>query len=125
MDPSHNHNNHHQCLEVSPHCPQHGRYPHHHLQLSPNCPLHGHLLPPCPSHFHPIPLPHNPKVNPPIPPPEADADSKSQLLMMQDGNEQYEDEFIYVLTDEWKDFFAKSEAKRKLAKKQAKKKGKD
>ncbi|MFS7888561.1 hypothetical protein Hanom_Chr00s000001g01596671 [Helianthus anomalus] len=101
MDPSHNHH-HHQCLEVSPHCPQHGHYPHHHLQLSPNCPLHGHLLPPCPSHFHPIPLPHNPNVNPP---PEADADSKSQVLL---------NSFIYVLTDEWKDLFAKSEAKRRL-----------
>ncbi|GJW93561.1 ribonuclease H-like domain-containing protein [Tanacetum coccineum] len=45
--------------------------------------------------------------------------------MMQDMTEEADDEeFTYVLTDEWKEFFAKSEAKRRLAKKQAKKKGK-
>ncbi|CAA3010342.1 Hypothetical predicted protein [Olea europaea subsp. europaea] len=38
--------------------------------------------------------------------------------------EEEEEEPIFVLTDEWKEFFAKSEAKRRLAKKQAKKKGK-
>ncbi|KAI3694391.1 hypothetical protein L1987_77356 [Smallanthus sonchifolius] len=53
----------------------------------------------------------------------SDAKSKSEALMMQDRNE--EEEFIFVLTDEWKELFAKSEAKRRLAKKQAKKKGKD
>lgn len=36
-----------------------------------------------------------------------------------------EEEFEFVLTDEWKEFFAKSEAKRRLAKKHAKRKGKD
>ena len=35
--------------------------------------------------------------------------------MMQDMNEEDADvEFTYVLTDEWKEFFAKSEAKRRL-----------
>nr|GEW01658.1 uncharacterized protein [Tanacetum cinerariifolium] len=43
--------------------------------------------------------------------------------MMQDMTEEADDEeFTYVLTDEWKEFFAKSEARRRLAKKQAKKK---
>ncbi|KAK8541596.1 hypothetical protein V6N13_137802 [Hibiscus sabdariffa] len=39
--------------------------------------------------------------------------------------EDEEEEPIFVLTDEWREFFAKSEAKRKLEKKQAKKKQKN
>ncbi|XP_048422708.1 transcription factor MafB-like [Pyrus x bretschneideri] len=38
--------------------------------------------------------------------------------------EEEDDEPIFVLTDEWKEFLAKCEAKRKLEKQQAKKKGK-
>ncbi|KAI7756065.1 hypothetical protein M8C21_032466, partial [Ambrosia artemisiifolia] len=123
---------HHQCLQLSPHCPQHAayRFPpnthhHHHLHLSPDCPLHRHLLllPPCPLHtptFHPInqssiPFPQNTNFDPI--PPEAEHGNEQQ--------EEDDEEFTYVLTDEWKDFFAKSEAKRRLAKKQGKKKGKD
>ncbi|KAJ0110560.1 hypothetical protein Patl1_01542 [Pistacia atlantica] len=36
--------------------------------------------------------------------------------------EEAAEEPVFVLTDEWREFFAASEAKRKLAKKQAKKK---
>ncbi|TQD76237.1 hypothetical protein C1H46_038264 [Malus baccata] len=36
--------------------------------------------------------------------------------------EEEDDDPVFVLTDEWKEFFAKSEAKRKLEKQQAKKK---
>ncbi|KAK9075975.1 hypothetical protein SSX86_004305 [Deinandra increscens subsp. villosa] len=127
---------------------------HHHLELSPDCPLHGHLLPPCPIHtsnfhsnyhsatsfpiipnFSSFPPPRNPNFNNlnSVQPGE-DVNSKSEALMMNGRNEEDEDEnedvneeeeeFIFVLTDEWKEFFAKSEAKRRLAKKQAKKKGK-
>ncbi|XP_071696463.1 uncharacterized protein [Rutidosis leptorrhynchoides] len=143
----HHHHHHHQCLEVSPQCPQHGSgYPnihhhnhnhnHHHLQLSPNCPLHGHLLSPhvCPIHTLNTPIISNltsipnPNFTLSIPSLETNtANSISQPLMMQEMNEEYDDddeeEVIYVLTDEWKEFFAKSEAKRRLAKKQAKKEG--
>ncbi|KAI3772850.1 hypothetical protein L6452_04044 [Arctium lappa] len=115
---------------------------HHHLELSPGCPLHGYLLPYCPLHssnsyasnqsttsfpiipnFAPtIPPPQNPHLSNPnfnnldSIPPEADADSKSEALLMQEMNEEVEDEeeIIFVLTDEWKEFFAKSEAKRRL-----------
>ncbi|GJY39356.1 hypothetical protein Tco_0425720 [Tanacetum coccineum] len=116
--------NHHQCLEVLPHCPQHSSYfshPNtHHLNLSPACPLHGHLLPYCPLHSSNIHYPPNPNLNS-----LQLAYSKSEPMMMQDMTEEADDEeFTYVLTDEWKEFFAKSEAKRRLAKKQAKKKGK-
>lgn len=49
--------------------------------------------------------------------------------MMQEGTEEVaeedEEEPVFVLTDEWREFFAKSEAKRRLAKKQARKKGKN
>lgn len=38
--------------------------------------------------------------------------------------EEDDEEPVFVLTDEWMEFFAKSEAKRKLEKKQAKKKRK-
>ncbi|KAK8532426.1 hypothetical protein V6N12_053869 [Hibiscus sabdariffa] len=43
----------------------------------------------------------------------------------EEDEEEEEEEPIFVLTDEWREFFAKSEAKRKLEKKQAKKKQKN
>ncbi|WCJ37962.1 hypothetical protein M5689_019050 [Euphorbia peplus] len=39
-----------------------------------------------------------------------------------DNEDEQEDDPIFVLTDEWRDYFAKSEAKRKLEKQLAKKK---
>ncbi|KAB8951705.1 hypothetical protein FH972_026851 [Carpinus fangiana] len=46
--------------------------------------------------------------------------SEHEVLEEEDDD----DDPVFVLTDEWREFFAKSEAKRKLEKKQAKKKGK-
>ncbi|EPS68664.1 hypothetical protein M569_06107 [Genlisea aurea] len=46
---------------------------------------------------------------------------KSGEIELDDGGEEEEEEAVFVLTDEWRDFFAKSEANRNL---QAKKKGK-
>ncbi|KAM6575868.1 hypothetical protein CsatA_024195 [Cannabis sativa] len=47
--------------------------------------------------------------------------SEQEDYGLEEEEEEEEDELIFVLTDEWRDFFAKSEAKRKLEKKQAKK----
>ncbi|XP_009610779.1 uncharacterized protein [Nicotiana tomentosiformis] len=110
---------------------------HHHFQILHSCPLHSHMLqrnnhiPTCPLF---TPFPQNPQqispailpddLNPQISEPNGNfTDSR----MMQDEDqdlEDEEDEPMFVLTDEWRDFFAKSEAKRRLAKKQAKKKAK-
>ncbi|XP_031098742.1 forkhead box protein B2-like [Ipomoea triloba] len=120
----HNHHRHHLCP----------RHHHQHLHIVPNCPLHSLLLKP-PSHhspscplFSPFPNHLNPQPvsssqfsaisNLPVPFP-------LHAMMMQEENLEEEpdeeEEPIFVLTDEWRDFFAKSEAKRREAKKQAKK----
>lgn len=78
------------------------------------------------------PSPQNPEPVASIPPNSHSSfldnqpnESFDDSQMMQDNIEnvevEEEDDPIYVLTDEWRDFFAKSEAKRRLAKKQAKK----
>ncbi|PKI76749.1 homeobox-leucine zipper protein HOX21-like [Punica granatum] len=62
--------------------------------------------------------------------PQRDESLATQMSQEQEHNEQigedyddYDEEPVFVLTDEWKEFFAKSEAKRKQDKKRAKKKG--
>ncbi|XP_078167405.1 uncharacterized protein LOC144562117 [Carex rostrata] len=119
-------------------CTHHHHHHHHHLHLH----LHLHHL-----HFHAnqvpcnfslpssssslSPLPHSqtfsnqtsqgPDINLAtvsdleLPPQELAA-----INILEDNEEEEED--VYVLTDEWAEFFAKSEAKRQLAK-QNKKKG--
>ncbi|XP_055830302.1 uncharacterized protein LOC129899379 [Solanum dulcamara] len=113
---------------------------HHHFQILHNCPLHSYMLkrnkhvPTCPL-FTPSPLPLNPEqitpeallpedLNVQISEPNVSfTDSRMTQNEGQDFEDE-EDEPIFVLTDEWRDFFAKSEAKRRQAKKHAKKKGK-
>ncbi|XP_019180155.1 PREDICTED: forkhead box protein L2-like [Ipomoea nil] len=128
--PPHPHNHHRHQL-----CPRHH---HQHLHIVPNCPLHSFLLKP-PSHhspscplFSPFPNHLNPQPlsssqfpgipNLPVREPEI---TLSDAMMMQEENLEEEpdeeEDPIFVLTDEWRDFFAKSEAKRRQAKKQAKK----
>ncbi|EEF31301.1 conserved hypothetical protein [Ricinus communis] len=52
----------------------------------------------------------------------------SEMVLQEPEHDELEDEEdddpVFVLTDEWREFFAKSEAKRKLAKQNAKKKDK-
>ena len=38
----------------------------------------------------------------------------NEIENLEDENEEEEEDPIFVLTDEWREFFAKSEAKRKL-----------
>ncbi|MCD7452285.1 hypothetical protein HAX54_016117 [Datura stramonium] len=87
-------------------------------------------VPTCPL-FTPPPLPQNPEH---IIPEDLNMQQFSEpnfsftdSRMTQNEDQDLEDEEeepIFVLTDEWRDFFAKSEAKRRQAKKHAKKKGK-
>ncbi|XP_019462812.1 PREDICTED: histidine-rich glycoprotein-like [Lupinus angustifolius] len=111
------------------HCPLHPHRHHHHQhhRHCPHCPLHhrhhshgnfqSHLL------HNPLPLPTNPisgvvhhhhhhQPNTQI---------SEELEHIELDDEELDDEPVFVLTDEWREFFAKSEAKRKLEKKQNKK----
>ncbi|KAJ6687091.1 hypothetical protein OIU79_016761 [Salix purpurea] len=112
------------------------------------------LVPPPPSLVPTPPSPSAPALLPPPPPPSAAQHPKPILSypLVKDLNldsitsketsapdaqvlqepecdaleeeEEEEDDPIFVLTDEWREFFAKSEAKRKLEKQQGKKKEK-
>ncbi|KAL5562157.1 hypothetical protein UlMin_031904 [Ulmus minor] len=117
------------CFVPHHRCHNHHHHHHHHHLL---CPLnklhHHHCLSGCHRHLCPnfASFPQNPQ-------PRASHafspnfnkeahDSAPQALQDQENGElEEEDEPVFVLTDEWRNFFAESEAKRKLAKKQAKK----
>ncbi|KAL6214314.1 hypothetical protein ACLB2K_013750 [Fragaria x ananassa] len=128
----HHHHHHHHPLFLNPHHHHH----HHHF----NCHHHHHVRPSFTS------FPQNPEQPTPIPLPTNsnsetyglkgayDYNPTPQVLQEQnhDGvafeeeEEEDDEDPIFVLTDEWKEFFAKSEAKRKLGtpfleRKQAKK----
>ncbi|XAR60933.1 hypothetical protein NMG60_11034478 [Bertholletia excelsa] len=122
--PPHYHHHHSSCPLSFPHHHHH----HYHIHFSPHCPLHSRLIQPdtlvhaCPSSLQ-LPHPSPSQV------PESGEIYPCDALMMQGGNEgaieEDEEDPVFVLTDEWREFFAKSEAKRRSAKKQAKKKGKE
>ncbi|XP_021273886.1 SKI/DACH domain-containing protein 1-like isoform X1 [Herrania umbratica] len=122
----HHHHDHHLTI-LCPH--QH----HHHRTIL--CPLHHHHhhhLITCHSHVSPAlaPLPLQNYLNSGSKTVQNEAHDSGTLVLqeqecegLEEGEVEEEDEEpIFVLTDEWREFFAKSEAKRKLEKKQAKKK---
>ncbi|MED6114899.1 hypothetical protein PIB30_085005 [Stylosanthes scabra] len=105
-----------------PHCPLR-RHCHH-------CPLHTHHFPPPPQYLPP--LPHNPHLFAPslLPTshaiqyhqePKASVAHSQELEHVELDDEEEDDEPVFVLTDEWREFFAKSEARRKQEKKQGEK----
>ncbi|KNA20710.1 hypothetical protein SOVF_049990 [Spinacia oleracea] len=130
-------------------CPYHRQHHHHHHHLlfihpsslsSPHHHLHLHHHH---HHYHVLPqsnnIPQNPNsnfcpnlINPPpqIPEPEAPPTSQYTLNFKDDDHDEFEEVLdededpIFVMTDEWREFFAKSEARRRAAKKLAKKQGK-
>ncbi|KAF5741290.1 hypothetical protein HS088_TW10G00286 [Tripterygium wilfordii] len=112
--PHHHHHHHHVII-----CPHHHNHPmphHHHcLRFNTNC--EGHIPPPLQNQS-------TSETNPCLPL-ETQFCSSTQTLQEPEHveleEEEEEDEPVFVLTDEWRDFFAKSEAKRKLEKQQAKK----
>ncbi|XVE78138.1 hypothetical protein DITRI_Ditri13aG0119900 [Diplodiscus trichospermus] len=122
------HHHHHQPPIIL--CPHH----HHHTVL---CPLHHHHhLVTCHCHVSPTmaPLPLENHLNSVSTTVQNEAHHSDTLVLQEQEyereeqgeeevmeEEEEEEEPIFVLTDEWKEFFAKSEAKRKLEKKQAKK----
>ncbi|XP_068323943.1 uncharacterized protein [Pyrus communis] len=145
MDPPHGSRPWRPCLLHHPHHHLHHHHHHHPLFLCPLHHRHRHQV----HHFHHLrtnfaSFPQNPE------PPAAAAtpfpthlnsepselkeeyydDPTAQTLPeygeIDDGGleEEEDDEPVFVLTDEWKEFFAKSEAKRKLENQQAKRKGK-
>uniref|UniRef100_A0A1D1Z8U0 Transducin-like enhancer protein 1 n=1 Tax=Anthurium amnicola TaxID=1678845 RepID=A0A1D1Z8U0_9ARAE len=119
---------------------------HHHL-------FHRRPLPPWASHgSHPVLVPHPGACPPPTLPPRGDQcgvtaqdagnpgdsqvvrdDILSNRLLEEtwtgeledeQGDDEEGEEYVYVLTDEWAEFFAKSEAKRLLERKKKKQKQK-
>ncbi|OEL20485.1 hypothetical protein BAE44_0018498 [Dichanthelium oligosanthes] len=113
---------------------------HHHVHIHLFHHHHGaHLLAPAPpaclqqQQQHPAPV-FFPNANPsaapwhPEPPPAAVGEDDGELdhepgLLHAEAAEDEEEEPVFVLTDELAEFFAKSEAKRRLAKQQKKNKG--
>ncbi|KAL1557505.1 hypothetical protein AAHA92_08073 [Salvia divinorum] len=111
-----------------------GGHHHHYFYVSPHCPLHRPILQPnnhtpscslSTSHQNQAPsasIPINPHLT--THPDQISDDVQiidNEIENLEDENEEEEEDPIFVLTDEWREFFAKSEAKRKLAKKQSKK----
>ncbi|KAK2406140.1 hypothetical protein P8452_68499 [Trifolium repens] len=93
-------------------CLLHNHSHHHHC---PHCLLRRHC--------HHCPLHNNPLLNLNLPitsPHHAQSSQEPEEHIELDGDKE-DDEPVFVLTDEWREFFAKSQAKRKLEKKQAKK----
>ncbi|XP_047333285.1 SKI/DACH domain-containing protein 1-like [Impatiens glandulifera] len=122
----------------------HHHHPHHHFHIhfSPNCPFHSRLLQPnivrpesltadsCSVPFnsqtsriqdtHPsnsLLFINGEKDNLTV---EQEVEEEEEV----EYEEEEEDDPVFVLTDEWREFFAQSEAKRRLAKKEAKRKSK-
>ena len=133
-----------------PHPPHHHHHHHRlHLRLDPGhhhrIHIHlrhhaAHLLPaaaPCAHHHHhasvPLPPPHPPTAaEGPLAGPQGEAarDAEEPAPQAERGEEVYlgqeeewgeeEEEPVFVLTEEWAEFFAKADAKRRLAKQQRK-----
>uniref|UniRef100_A0A0E0JSS9 Uncharacterized protein n=1 Tax=Oryza punctata TaxID=4537 RepID=A0A0E0JSS9_ORYPU len=125
MDPSHHHHHHRFHLHLDPrhHHHVHIRFcPHHHRHITP------HPVAPAPA---PAPAAHHatpaaPWQQQPGPNggPQGEATNEAAALHLEQAEEILvgeEEEPVFVLTDEWAEFFAKSEAKRRLAKQQQKK----
>ncbi|GLT28153.1 hypothetical protein SLA2020_031050 [Shorea laevis] len=112
---------------------------HHHHHIIP-CPVHHHhhlITCLCPSFLFPLPPAQIPQPGPNLPlqnnfnsDPSTvfdEAQHSGNLIFQEQGHfehadvEEEEEEPVFVLTEEWREFFAKSEAKRKQEKKQVKK----
>ncbi|KAG4938681.1 hypothetical protein AAZX31_16G082100 [Glycine max] len=102
------------------HCPLHN--PHFHA-VNFIKPQTQPYFPPLP-HFAPSPLKTHPNfesLHHNEQPFSSDARISLELEHIVLDGEEEEDEPVFVLTDEWREFFAQSEARRKLEKKQGKK----
>ncbi|MED6133673.1 hypothetical protein PIB30_030312 [Stylosanthes scabra] len=98
-----------------PHCPLR-RHCHH-------CPLHTHHFPPPPQYLPPLPhiphlfapshLPTSQSIQYHEEPKASVPQSSQELEHVELDDEEEDDEPVFVLTDEWREFFAKSEARRK------------
>ncbi|XP_010696235.2 uncharacterized protein LOC104908782 [Beta vulgaris subsp. vulgaris] len=121
--PPHNHHHHHH--HVVPSCGSHN-----HFLQNPNSNFCHHLIiippPQIPQTLLPLPFRNNPNhVFSGFQPPHTSHNSQNFQGNGIDESEDVEDEEpIFVMTDEWSEFFAKSEARRREAKKLAKKQGK-
>ncbi|KAF5193436.1 hypothetical protein FRX31_016987 [Thalictrum thalictroides] len=124
------------------HCSHHHHHHHHNQHHHPLCILKPHYLLPtthnpvfhpnlhttlCPLRYTspPPPIPSQAQFTIPVSTPEIsnlEVLEEPQLWQEEDVDEGEEegDEPMFVMTDEWMEFFAKSEEKRRLEKKQAK-----
>eukprot|EP00268_Persea_americana_P063687 TRINITY_DN828_c0_g1_i2.p1 TRINITY_DN828_c0_g1~~TRINITY_DN828_c0_g1_i2.p1 ORF type:complete len:142 (+),score=37.84 TRINITY_DN828_c0_g1_i2:140-565(+) len=139
MSQHHHHHNHSFCprfrCPCRPLCRRHHQHHHHHHHHHHHpffCPFHSRFpYPNFQTHFptFPIPPPTPANLNPGSSAPGL-VDINFSTTGLQEGaeklyeeEEEEEEEPVFVLTDEWMEFFAKSEAKRRLDKQQAKKRG--
>ncbi|XP_042517707.1 polyadenylate-binding protein 1-B-like [Macadamia integrifolia] len=145
--PHHHHLLHHDCHNQHHHLHHQHYYPHcHHRHHRHHHPFCGHhiSLPHKTDHFHLTPCVASSSLPPAVTLPEqpqvgysvstqnhqnqavsaCEDDENSGVQLNEEWNEELEEEEepVFVMTDEWVEFFAKSEAKRGLEKQQAKKK---
>ncbi|KAF7825845.1 SKI/DACH domain-containing protein 1-like [Senna tora] len=126
---THRHRHHHCHRHHHHHYRHHHHLHHHHHRVFSPCCLHNHHFRCHRQGFHNVTphLPQNSESFAPVPignnsnaeaaeynEPESSAAHISQDLERLDLDEEEDDEPIFVLTDEWRDFFAKSEARRQL-----------
>jgi hypothetical protein len=127
MDPSHHHHHHHHRLHLHLD-PRH----HHHVHIR-FCPHHHGHITPHPLAPAPAPAPAAHRTTPAAPwplhagagpndGPQGEATNEAAALHLEQAEEvilvgeeeEEEEEPVFVLTDEWAEFFAKSDAKRRL-----------
>ncbi|XP_065633747.1 uncharacterized protein LOC112033904 isoform X1 [Quercus suber] len=119
LHPTHHH--HHLCHHHHHHflcfCPHHH---HHHFNGHPHlCPTLISPFPRNPEASNPVPLPNHSNLETSASGCEQSYATANLMLQEQEHEgleEEDDDEPVFVLTDEWREFFAKSEAKRKLGK---------
>ncbi|KAK6937849.1 hypothetical protein RJ641_031357, partial [Dillenia turbinata] len=111
-------------LPPSDHHHHHHGHHHHHVHVvNPQCPFHSFLLFGPSNPIEPFQFGLNPNFLHDQPPPQnqillfPNQTSSQSAAPLQEENgieEEEEEEPVFVMTDEWMEFFAKSEAKRKL-----------
>ncbi|KAL9360842.1 hypothetical protein Peur_048965 [Populus x canadensis] len=126
----HRHHHHHH-----PHllCSQHHHHHHHHHHHQSSCPLHVRPRFALQAAQHPRPILSYPLVkdlnldstaSKETSAPVAQVLQEPECDVLEEEEDDDDDDPIFVLTDEWREFFARSEARRKLEKQQGKKKEK-
>ncbi|XP_011024605.1 PREDICTED: E3 SUMO-protein ligase CBX4-like [Populus euphratica] len=133
----HHHHHHHPLCQrhQHQHQHQHHHHHHHHHHHQSSCPLHVSPRFALQAAQHPRPILSYPLVKglnldstasreTSAPVAQVLQEPECDVLGEEEEEEEEDDDPVFVLTDEWREFFARSEARRKLEKQQGKKKEK-